>query len=173
MLDSQTRKVLRLEDLRVLLVEDNKDMRMLVKSLLYAMGIRDIAECSDGGAALQDLKIRERDLIITEWTMEPIDGIELVKLLRTAPDSPCPRINIIMLTANTEFEQVIEARDAGITEFLAKPISAASLYTRVISVLKYRRPFVRAKGYVGPDRRRKFPGGFLGPERRVEQMLGD
>jgi len=171
MVDYWTRKELRLEELRVLLVDDNADMRSLVKSLIHAMGIKKVVECSDGGEALQELKIKKYDLIITDWVMEPIDGLEFVRLLRTAPDSPCPKANVIMLTSNTEYEQVLTARDAGITEFLAKPISPEKLYTRIISVLKFPRPFVERKGYTGPDRRRIFPGGYDREERRQEEEL--
>lgn len=165
-LNNQTRKDLRLEELRVMLIDDNADMRRLVKSLLHAMSIRSVIECGDGGDALQELGTRKIDLIITDWAMEPIDGVEFVKLLRTAPDSPCPRVDVIMLTGNAELDQVIQARNAGVTEFLAKPISAEKLYTRVISVIKHPRPFIQSKGYTGPDRRRIYPGSYMGEERR-------
>lgn len=169
MVDYWTRKELRLEELRVLLVDDNPDMRALVKSLIHAMGIKTIIECGDGTEALQELKIQKYDLIITDWVMEPINGIEFVKLIRTAPDSPCPRANIIMLTGNTELEQVLEARDAGITEFLAKPISPEKLYTRIISVLRNPRPHVKAEEYQGPDRRRRSQDELDRDERRAKE----
>lgn len=166
MVDYTTRKELRLAELRVLLVDDNADMRALVKSLIHAMGIKKVVECADGGEALHELKIQSYDLIITDWMMQPIDGIEFVQMIRTAPDSPCPKANIIMLTGNTGLEQVMEARDAGITEFLAKPISAEKLYTRIISVLKSPRSFVSEKSYSGPDRRRRDSDNYDREERR-------
>lgn len=166
MVDYTTRKELRLAELRVLLVDDNADMRALVKSLIHAMGIKKVVECSDGSEALHELKIQTYDLIITDWVMQPIDGIEFVKMIRTAPDSPCPKANIIMLTGKTGLDDVMEARDAGITEFLAKPISAEKLYTRIISVLKSPRFFVTEKAYTGPDRRRNRSGSYDREERR-------
>lgn len=166
MSQSRNRTVVRLEDLNVMVVDGNSAMRMLVKSMLYAMGFRHLNEASDGEQALQELKFNPADLILTGWSMSPIDGIEFTKTLRRARNSPCPRADIIMLTAHTRRKNVIEARNAGITEFLAKPISPTMLYTRIMSVLKYPRPIIRAGDYTGPDRRRTFPGGFEGGERR-------
>lgn len=161
----------RLLDQRVLLVDDSIGMRKLVKSLLYAMGIGDIEECSDGAEAYDKLQTWRADLIITAWEMKPVNGIEFTRMLRQELDSPCPEINLIMLSARTLMEEVLAARDAGITEFLAKPISAASLYTRIMSVLQYPRPFIRCPIYIGPCRRRKFPGGYDGDERREEDFF--
>ena len=154
-----------------MVVDDNRDMRALIKSLLHGLGIKNVVECGDGGEALEELRLRPADLIFLDWAMDPIDGIEFLQLLRRSPDSPCPRANVIMLTGHTTREHVIEARNAGMTEFLAKPVSAKKLYTRVMSVLKYPRPFVNEGGYVGPCRRRKFPGGYEGPERRGDKQV--
>ena len=171
MLDRWGAKSIELVQLRAMVIDDNRDMRSLVKSLLCALGIKDVVECGDGAEALQELKIRKADIILLDWEMEPIDGIEFLKLLRQAPDSPCPRANVIMLTANTTAEHVIEARNAGMTEFLAKPLSAEKLYTRVMSVLKYPRPFISEGDYIGPCRRRRFPGGYEGTERRGDSEV--
>lgn len=140
---------------------------MLLKSLLYAMGFRNLTDAGDGSAALQGLKFCPADLIVTGWDMQPIGGIELIQTLRAGPGEPSQRADIIMLTAYAERENVIEARNAGMTEFLTKPITTDKLYTRVMSVLKYPRPFIEAKKYVGPCRRRTFPGGYEGEMRRA------
>jgi DNA-binding response OmpR family regulator len=88
-----------------------------------------------------------------------------VRLVRTGKDSPNPFVPIIMLTGHTEMHRVIEARDAGVHEFLAKPISAKGLYSRVKSIIERPRPFIRAGLYFGPDRRRR-QIDWKGPERR-------
>jgi DNA-binding response OmpR family regulator len=75
-------------------------------------------------------------------------------------------VPIIMLTGYSEKKCVIAARDAGITEFLAKPISAKALYQRILNVIANPRPFVRTKTYFGPDRRRSNAVPYSGPERR-------
>ncbi len=97
-----------------------------------------------------------------------MDGLEFVRLLRTDTNSPNPFVPVIMLTAHTEAKRVVEARDAGVTEFLAKPISAHQLYSRIRAIIEHPRPFVRAKSYVGPDRRRRQEPDFKGPEQRTQ-----
>ena len=71
-----------------------------------------------------------------------------------------------MLTGHSEKQRVIGARDAGVTEFLAKPISAKSLYERILNVVANPRPFIKSKNYFGPDRRRNVNTNYIGPERR-------
>jgi DNA-binding response OmpR family regulator len=77
-----------------------------------------------------------------------------------------PYAPIIMLTGHSEKKRVVAARDAGVTEFLAKPISAKSLYQRVMNVVANPRPFIKTKNYFGPDRRRNVNQNYIGPERR-------
>lgn len=98
--------------------------------------------------------------------MEPDDGLHLVKWVRTSPDSPDNFLPIIMVTGHTEKARITEARDAGINEFMAKPVSAKALYRRLVSVIEHPRQFVRTKTYFGPDRRRKVEP-FEGPDRRA------
>jgi two-component system, chemotaxis family, chemotaxis protein CheY len=71
-----------------------------------------------------------------------------------------------MLTGHSEKKRVTAARDAGITEFMAKPISAKALYQRILNVVVNPRPFVKTKTYFGPDRRRSNSANYVGPERR-------
>lgn len=156
----------RLDELNVMLVDASKFTRKLVRPLLYAMGFRKFTEASNGKEALEELRHKPADLIITGWEMSPVGGLEFIKTLRNAPKSPCPGVDVIILTGNTERKNVLAARDAGMTEFLAKPLTADKLYARVMSVLRYPRPFVEEGGYKGPCRRRTFPGGYEGNERR-------
>jgi len=144
-----------LSRLNVLIADDSAPMRSLIKQLLHAFGIKNIRECSDGSDALQEMRSFPADVIITDWAMEPVDGMDLTRLLRTAHDSPNPFIPIIMLSGHTERHRIMEARDAGINEFLAKPISASALHSRIELIIEQPRPFVRTKKYTGPDRRRK------------------
>lgn len=146
---------IRLEDLRVLIVDDNKHMRTLVKGLFYAMGCKNVREGSDGVEGLEELRTRPTDLVITDWAMRPLDGLEFLKMVRQSSDSANPEVPVIMLTGHTEPERIFEARDAGITEILAKPISAEKLYTKVVSVLTRPRTFIKSQKFVGPDRRRR------------------
>ncbi len=155
--------------MNVLVLDDNKHMRVLVQSILHAIGTKSIREANDAPEAFKELQRFSADLIITDWHMEPLDGLDFVRLVRTAKDSPNPYVPIIMLTGHTELVRVMEARDAGVNEFLAKPISAKALLSRMISVVERPRPFVKSKSYFGPDRRRQNVGPPRGKtERRAD-----
>jgi CheY-like chemotaxis protein len=155
----------RLDRLTVLVVDDNQHMRSLIRTILEALGVSSIIEARDGQHALEKLSAQQVDLIIVDWNMEPMDGLALTRQIRTSADSPDPFVPIVMLSGHTEKSRVMQARDAGITEFMAKPVSARSLYARIVSIIENPRPFVRTKDYFGPDRRRQMLP-FEGPERR-------
>ena len=154
-----------LRDLTVLIVEDNFNFRFLLRNVLQAMGVGRIEEAADGEAAFRLLSTIDCDLIITDWKMTPLDGIEFTRKLRTSDESPNRFVPIIMITGYSEQDKVFEARDAGVNEFLAKPISAKALWTRIAALIERPRPFIRAENYFGPDRRRR-QYDYDGPERR-------
>lgn len=161
-----------IERLNFLIVDDNKHMRALVKSILHALGSKNTMEASDGADAFKELRHYPADIIICDWNMSPLDGLDFVRLVRTGKDSPNPFVPIIMLTGHTEMNRVVEARDAGVHEFLAKPISAKKLYSRIRSIIEHPREFIRAGAYFGPDRRRLKVSTYKGPERRKSEMDG-
>lgn len=142
-------------------------MRQLIVSLLKAMGVRRTRQAQDGGHALKVLKQFDADIIIVDWNMEPVDGLEFAKRVRTSDDSPNIYVPLIMLTGHTDACRVFQARDAGVNEFLAKPISAKKLYLRIKAIIDTPRQFIRTPTYFGPDRRRKDDPAYKGPERRV------
>ncbi len=106
------------------------------------------------------------DIVITDWAMPIFDGLELTQMIRQPGANANPYVPIIMLTGHSEKKRVMAARDAGVTEFLAKPISAKALYQRIINVVANPRPFIKTKTYFGPDRRRNVNPNYIGPERR-------
>ncbi len=154
------------KDLRVLLCDDSLQIRALVKNCLMAFGIKDIRETVDAKAGFQEMLESDPDLIIIDWNMPAGDGIDLVRLIRNSPDSPNPYVPIIMLTGYTELKRVETARDTGVSSFLAKPVSADSLYKRLVSLVEDQRLFVRCDDFFGPDRRFKVGETLEGPERR-------
>ena len=168
MSDANARYVL--ENVNVLVLDDNRHMRQLVESILHALGVKQVRQAGDAAQAFKELQHFTADVIIVDWHMEPLDGLDFVRLVRTAKDSPCPFVPIIMLSGYTEYRRVTEARDAGVNEFLAKPISAKALYTRFASIIDNPRPFIRTKQYFGPDRRRQNIGAPRGvSERRQDE----
>jgi DNA-binding response OmpR family regulator len=98
--------------------------------------------------------------------MPIFDGLELIQMIRQPGGNSNPFVPIVMLTGHTERTRVTAARDAGITEFLAKPISAKGLYQRIFSIVAHPRPFIKTATYFGPDRRRTMNSTYAGPERR-------
>ena len=106
------------------------------------------------------------DIVITDWSMPIFDGLELAQMIRQPESKGNPYAPIIMLTGHSEKRRVTVARDAGVTEFLAKPISAKALYERIVNVVASPRSFIRTKTYFGPDRRRNVNPTYAGAERR-------
>lgn len=157
-----------LQSFKVLVADDDRNMRTILRSTLEAYGFHDIVTVGNGVQACKEFLVYRADLVITDWLMSPLSGIELVRSIRTAPDSPDPYVPIIMLTGYSDSQRVIEARDAGVTSFLAKPITAGLLFARVIEIIESRRPFVAIEEFFGPDRRRR-DAGFAGEERRQSE----
>lgn len=158
-------------NLSVLVVDDNNHMISIVKTLLRAFGANKIRDVHDAISAFEEMKSRQIDLVITDCAMPTFDGIEFTQMVRTAPDSPNPYVPIIMLTAYTERQRIEEARDAGVTEILRKPISAFDLYLRILEVIERPRVFVKTKRFFGPDRRRHPGSQYSGPDRRAPDLF--
>jgi two-component system chemotaxis response regulator CheY len=159
----------RFDRLTVLVVDDNPHMRTLIVAVLQAFDIKNIHEASSGEAAWSVLQAAPCDIVFVDWVMTGISGLELTKRVRTSPNSPNPFVPIIMLTGHTSVDHVRAARDAGVNEFLAKPVSAKNIVARMMSIIDHPRPFVRTKVYFGPCRRRRRDGEYQGPERRAKE----
>ena len=143
--------------LKVLVVDDNQYMRSVFREFLRALGLStdNIRECSNGEEAIDVAGAFAPDLIISDYVMEPMDGFELARRIRRDENSADPYVPIILCTGYTEVGQVMAARDAGVNEVLAKPITANTLYSRIRTIIEEPRQFVRLDSYFGPDRRRK------------------
>ncbi len=117
--------------LRVLIVDDNAQMRSILQSMLWAFGVRDVKLAVDGPDALAQFESRAFDVAICDWLMEPMDGYEFVRAVRRAGDPAIRELPIVMLTDQADMRDVLAARDAGVTEYLLKPISADVLWARL------------------------------------------
>jgi CheY-like chemotaxis protein len=153
--------------LKILLVDDNHYMRVLLAEILRALGVQHIFEAGDGAQGLQMLRDHQIDVVMTDLSMQPLDGIDFVRMIRTSPDSANPMIPVVMITGHSTFARVNEARDAGVSEFLAKPLTARGVVERLHQAVEYPRPFVRTDTYFGPDRRRRADAHYKGPWRRA------
>ena len=152
---------------KILVVEDNKPMLLLLKSVLQSFGVGTIHTALNGEEGFHKFCSTNPDLVITDWLMRPCDGVEFSKKIRNNPRSPNQYVPIIMMTGFTEKKRVLSARDAGTTEFLAKPFNARDLYKRIHRIVESPRQFVRCEDFFGPDRRRSNPAEeYKGPFRR-------
>ncbi|MGA7974988.1 MAG: response regulator [Pseudolabrys sp.] len=152
--------------LRFLVIDDNAHMRRIVRSLLLGFGARELYEAEDGPSGLETFTQCVPEIVIVDWVLPGLDGLELARMMRQSDTHGNAYVPIIMLTGHSERARVMAARDAGITEFLAKPISAKGLYQRIVNVVLNPRPFIRTETYFGPDRRRNVNPNYNGPERR-------
>lgn len=159
-----------LKSLNVLLVDDNQNMRAIASAVLHSADIRNVYEAAEGATAFDLLRRHAIDLAIVDFNMFPLDGVEFTRLVRTSPDSPNPFLPIIMMTGHSERSRVYEARDAGVTEFIVKPITAKAVLDRLNAVIMRPRPFIRSRDYVGPCRRRRDTPDYAGPFRRSSEM---
>jgi CheY-like chemotaxis protein len=164
-------------NISVLVVEDNQPMLEITKSLLTTFGVGHVATAVNGEAGFSKYCEYGNDIIIADWMMRPIDGIELTRRVRSDPASPNPYVPIILMTGFSERRRVIEARDGGVTEFLVKPFNARDLYKRLVQVIERPRQFVRSDDFFGPDRRRvvlkpvlKPTEEYMGPFRREADL---
>ena len=151
-----------LQKIRPLVVDDSGLMCALIHGILRAVGVGPVTTAQNGAEALEILATADPapNILFVDWEMEPMSGIELTRAIRRAPEGSKidPYIPIIMVTAHTEMDKVLEARDAGIHEYLVKPITGRALLARLTEVINHPRPFIRTEAYVGPAPRRDRAG---------------
>ena len=163
---------MRFDLLKILLVDDNHHMRVLLNEILRAIGVKNVFEAADGAEALQTMRANPIDIVMTDLAMQPLDGIDFVRLLRNSKDSPNPLVPVIMITGHSTIRRVAEARDVGVNEFLSKPVTARGVIERITRVVDHPRSFVRTGEYFGPDRRRREDQSYPGPRRRHNDKPG-
>lgn len=144
-----------LKDIKILIAEDDMMMLKLLRDMLSAIGFSDITSVNNGQKALQHLRYSEVDILIADWAMHPMDGLTLTKRIREEVEGTNRYVPIVMLTGKGEKQDVMTARDAGVTEYIVKPFNANTLYKRIESVIENPRSFVLSKNFKGPDRRRR------------------
>lgn len=145
----------RFDKITILVVDDIKPMASLTCSILNAFGCNNVQMALSGLEGLSMAEDIEPDLIIVDWQMPDMNGIELTKEIRKQTNSANQFVPIIMMSGYGSMLRVSEARDAGINEFLVKPFSAQDLYLRIVQVIEKPRQFVDSGHFFGPDRRRK------------------
>ena len=159
-----------LSQLQILLVEGNPHTREIIRLILNAFRCRKVREAEDGAGALQTLEESFRpDVMIVNQELPMISGVEVAQYVRRGQAGADPYMPIIMVTGYSDMGRILQARDAGVHEILALPLSAKRLYERIVALIVSPRSFVRCTTYFGPDRRRHRSNDhfqYEGPERR-------
>lgn len=161
------------EKASVLIVDDMKPMLSTTASVLKIFGFKNVYTASDPEEGFDKFCQTNPDLVITDWLMEPFDGIALTQKIRTDPKSPNQFVPIILMTGYSAKIRVMEARDKGVTEFMVKPFSAKDLFARIEQLVEKPRKFVHSKKFFGPDRRRRKIDDYEGPRRRGSEKSSD
>lgn len=151
----------------VLSVDPNTFMREILRELLDGLGVGRIVMARSLDSARERLaEYPGIDIVLTELDLDQDDGIELIRAIRDNRDRRIRMLPLLVITADTRMPRIVESRDAGATEFLAKPVSAEGIYRRLVQLIERPRPFVRiGDDYFGPDRRRQVKD-FTGGDRR-------
>ena len=119
------------KDMHILVVDDFYTMTQLVRGLLKSLGFRNIEEARDGASALQKMAEQSYGLVISDWNMKPMSGIDLLRAIRASGDT----VPFILVTAENTVENVLEAKAAGVDGYIMKPFNAGTLKSRLIAVL--------------------------------------
>ena len=144
-----------LEKFKILVADADQQLATVLKNMLMRMGFSDIHLTSSGMDALTLMKKNPFDFLITDWSLQDLDGIALINYIRCDPRSLNLTLPVVMLTGRAEQSDVIKARDHGITEYVVKPFSAMTVYSRLERIVEFPRHFIVSEKFIGPDRRNK------------------
>lgn len=146
-----------------MVADDNRFVRTLLVNVLHGLGLRRILLAESGEEALAQLEASfvyqgsggEVDILFCDHLMEPMDGLDLLSAIRRHEHEKLMFLPVVMMSGEADEKAVFSARDRGVTEYLAKPISVNNVVSRLLAIIDRPRPFIRAPEYFGPDRRRQ------------------
>ncbi len=154
-----------LSELSILVLEKHLLIRKLLTDVFSEFGVPTVQSTSDPDIAWEMLTSLPPDIILCDWA-HGLNGMKFLSRVRQDLDSPNPFVPVVVCTANTELHHICTARDTGMTEYLAKPVSARTIYSRICALVENHRPFIRISEFFGPDRRRHMTDDFSGENRR-------
>ncbi len=171
---NKQKKAYSLAAFRILIVEDYPFMADLISSMLREFGIGNIVQAASGNEAKEmillfngdEMSRNKIDVVLMDWLMPNGDGLELLTWIRGNKKDSIRFLPSVLCSAYASEEVVTVGRDNGANEVLVKPISATKLASRLLHVIDKPRPFLKAPGFFGPDRRRRVDE-YKGQERRV------
>lgn len=122
------------KNMNILIVDDYTTMLRIIKNLLKQLGFNNVDEATDGSMALDKIKGKKYGLVISDWNMEPMTGLDLLKHVRGSNDN-FKDVPFIMITAESKTENVVAAKQAGVSNYIVKPFNAETLKAKIASVL--------------------------------------
>lgn len=155
-----------LKALRILVIDDNPQMRTIVGTVLSAAGVGRLVYAQNGREGLDAMTAYEPDITFVDYEMPKMNGLDFISGVRSL-DSDLKMAPVIMLTGHSDSTRLRAARDRGVTEFLAKPVAARTILSRLQAVITHPRPFILTRTYFGPDRRRRVDPDYNGPRQRA------
>lgn len=143
-----------IQGLNILIVDGNSYMRRVTRMMLMNLGAKSVIEAADGLAALEQIRSCDPDVMLLDWDMPLLNGMEVMRIVRSPGVFPRPDLPIIMLTNRAQRSSVVQALQAGVHEFLVKPTSAKALHDRLSSIVINRRPMMQfGESYVPAPRK--------------------
>lgn len=157
-------------DVKTLVLDDNRQMLSLLAAILAAFGFRKIWKAASIAEAKELCLDHQFELIIADQRVDKTSGLDFVRWLRDPIVSPIKFVPVLMISAYSQRKKIIEAIDAGVDEFLVKPVRPVDIARRIDAVTYKRRNFVKTLNYFGPDRRRRADPHFNGPYKRFDDQ---
>lgn len=154
--------------LTVLVVDDDATMCLVVCNIFRTLKVKDCLSARNGEDALELFKEHKPDVVLTDWNMKDMCGLELTKAIRDIDKETNGVTPVILTSGYADMEKVKEAIDTGVNDFLLKPFSVNDLASRVAYVVENPRECIDIEGYFGPDRRYGDASEYNGPDRRKE-----
>lgn len=147
-----------IQGLNILVVDGNAYMRKVTRMMLMNLGAKSVIEAADGLAALEQIRNCDPDVMLLDWDMPLLNGMEVMRIVRSPGVFPRPNLPIIMLTGRAQRSSVVQALHAGVNEFLVKPTSAKALHDRLSSIVINPRPMVQLGDAYVPEPRKLSTG---------------
>jgi len=174
MYDPRKPRPLKPRTLQVLVIDANNFSRGLISEILRSLNVTNITSARSEEMAGNFLLERPIDVILLSWEEgDAIDGLSFVRKLRRHEDDRLRRLPVVLITAGLTRQMVIQGRDAGVDEFLAKPIAPNAMRQRLEMIVETPRPFVDCSVFLGPCRRRKNPADYYGAKRRAGERVAE
>jgi CheY-like chemotaxis protein len=162
-----------LSQVSVLVLDDNQNFISIMRSMLRGFGVGRVVEATEPSKAFELIGDQHVDIAFIDLKMPLIDGIAFARMIRKSKDSPNRKLPLVLVTADATLSTVKDAINAGIEEFIVKPVRSKDVLARLVRLMDSPREYYESGSYFGPDRRRRIDPKYTGPERRAPMLLDD